>query len=228
MRRFDTERAVLRDPGLPGPSVAILLALCTRMAADTGLIPSRHQPSLARLAADTGFSRRTVMRHLNGLEHVGWIARARLPLALAAATHTPTAYTVTCPQARDTATPGLGTESPEARDTESPGLGTESPRARVTVAHKSSETTDDSPQHGGDDDLASIAQAELAALSGQPVNKRTGAEAARQILDGRRVRNRAAYLRKAIRDDWRRYLPTPGPPSLAEIQHQLATREEWD
>lgn len=46
---------------------------------DTGTaeIPERFTPSLTVLAAETGLDRRTVTRHLSGLESAGWVERLR-------------------------------------------------------------------------------------------------------------------------------------------------------
>jgi DNA-binding transcriptional MocR family regulator len=118
MRRFDLERAVLAAR-LPGPQVAIMLTLCTRIYADEGLIPSHQQPSLNHLAAATGYSRSTVMRHLNQLEPAGWVTRIRPPRWLSQRHHVTTAYAMHIPpgyqQARSNGHLDLGALSGEAR-----------------------------------------------------------------------------------------------------------------
>lgn len=96
MRRFDIERAVLAAE-LPGPSVGIMLSLCTRIYRDEGIIPQREQPSLSRIASDTGWDRSTVIRHLAQLEAGGWLTRTRPPLWLARQLHVTTSYALRVP-----------------------------------------------------------------------------------------------------------------------------------
>lgn len=70
--RWDFERAVLASD-LPAPRRLILLALAVRADADTCRIPDEYSPSHARIADDTGLSRRTVVDHLAALETGGWV-----------------------------------------------------------------------------------------------------------------------------------------------------------
>lgn len=154
MRRYDIEHAVLAAE-LPGPSVALMLALCTRIWVDEGLIPMNQQPSLSRLAADTGYDRSTVMRHLNDLETDGWVTRIRPPVDLARRLHVTTAYAMAVPpgyaQARGTGHRALGAltgdarraaakaleaQADEARRASGHGLGDDPAAARGTAPHK--------------------------------------------------------------------------------------------
>ena len=137
MRRYDIERAVLAAP-LPGPSVAIMLTLCTRIYADQGLIPPAEQPSINRLAADTGYDRSTVMRHLNDLEHEGWVIRIRPPKWLAQQLHATTAYAMKVPngyaQASRNGHRALGALTGEARRLAAEALAARDAEARRAAA----------------------------------------------------------------------------------------------
>jgi hypothetical protein len=160
MRRYEIERAVLAAD-LPGPSVAIMLTLCTRIWADQGIIPPAAQPSLNRLAADTGFDRSTIMRHLRLLELAGWVSRIRPPVHLARTLHVTTAYAMRVPggyaQARGSAHRGLGAltgearraaaealaaQDADARRAAAPELGDGAPGARGAAPHNSDTTED--------------------------------------------------------------------------------------
>jgi hypothetical protein len=68
--RFDVERAV-EESDLAPIGRHILLVLCGRMMQGSTLIPREFSPSLTRLAAGTGWDRRTIMRHLTALEEAG-------------------------------------------------------------------------------------------------------------------------------------------------------------
>lgn len=225
MRRFEIERAVLRAQ-LPAPSVAIMLVLCTRMSARDGAIPRDHQPSLTWLAEASGQDRRTVMRHLAQLEAAGWLARDRPRRADAARYHITTAYDLAIPgayqQARGTHSLAPGAHGPRSRGAGPPGPGAGHAEARGAAPHSQRETGEGQTSSGtAGDDLATIAQSELAALTGRQVPARTAAEAVRLILDGRQVRNPAAYLRRALRADPARYAPAPsGPPPFRELRER--------
>jgi DNA-binding transcriptional MocR family regulator len=118
MKRYEIEHAVLAA-ALPGPSVALMLTLCTRIYKDEGVIPQPEQPSLSRLAADTGYDRSTVMRHLAQLEQNGWLIRIRPPVWLARQLHVTTSYAMRVPggypQARGNGHRALGALTGEAR-----------------------------------------------------------------------------------------------------------------
>lgn len=133
MRRYDIERAVLAA-SLPGPSVALMLTLCTRIYRDEGVIPPAEQPSLTRLAADTGYDRSTVIRHLAELEAAGWVIRIRPPKWLAQTVHATTAYAMRVPpgyaQARGTLPRALGARSGEARRLAAQALAAQADEAR--------------------------------------------------------------------------------------------------
>jgi hypothetical protein len=136
MRRYDLERAVLAAE-LPGPSVALMLALCTRIYADLGIIPPANQPSLNRLAADVGYDRSTVMRHLTLLERAGWLTRIRPPVHLARTLHATTNYAMHVPrgyaQARGRLPRGLGALTGEARRMAEQALAAQAEEARCAA-----------------------------------------------------------------------------------------------
>jgi DNA-binding transcriptional ArsR family regulator len=133
MKRYEIERAVL-GARLPGPSVAIMLALCTKIWKDEGMIPPAEQPSLTRLAAETGYDRSTIIRHLSSLEAAGWVVRIRPAKWLAQQFHATTAYAMRVPagyqQARGALHRGLEARSGEARRTAADALAAHAAEAR--------------------------------------------------------------------------------------------------
>jgi hypothetical protein len=59
---------------------------------------------------------------------------------------------------------------------------------------------------------------ELAVMTGRAITEATAAEAVRQVLDGRTVRNPAAYLRRALRANPERWAPPRAlPPRVDEL-----------
>lgn len=156
MRRFELERAVLAAE-LPGPSVGLMLALCTRIYRDEGIIPQHEQPSLSQLAADTGWDRSTVIRHLAQLERAGWLIRTRPPAWLARQLHVTTSYAMRIPdgypQASGSTRPGLVALRGEARRTAQLGLvahEAEARRAATTELVAGGAGASGSPRHNPD------------------------------------------------------------------------------
>ncbi|MGH3123953.1 MAG: hypothetical protein ACRDND_23445 [Streptosporangiaceae bacterium] len=235
MKRYDIERAVLAAD-LPGPSVTIMLALCTRIWRDEGIIPPDRQPSLTELARDCSLSRSTVMRHLNDpLERAGWVIRIRPPMWLARTEHVTTAYAMQVPegyaQARRRRRRGLGADPGESGRTAEQELAARDEQARRAALHIPDES--DSRRSSPDDDpdlaLARIARAELAAITGRQIPMATAAEAVRLVLGGRTPRSPEAYLRRALRDKPHRFLPPdPGPPPLRDYEARVAQQIQHD
>lgn len=93
--RWDVERA-LRGSDLPAAARHVALALLSRTEAGTAGVPAEHSPSLARLARDTGYSRREVAYCLSALESRGWVTRLR-DLERAHAEKRPTRYRLHVP-----------------------------------------------------------------------------------------------------------------------------------
>jgi|ERR1035441_590012 hypothetical protein len=227
MKRYELERAV-EHAALPGPAKGILFVLCARISARDGSIPDRYQPSLSMLAAHSGYSRSTVMRHLNGLERDGWVARDRPEKPLSRAEHLTTAYTMSVPegypQARVTRHRGLGSRGAMARVTADQELGSPaatelgSPAAPIQKRRQKNVLQPRDDDDDSQSELVDIARRELAALTGREVPYSTAAEAVRLVLDGRAVASPAAYLRRALRDQPRRYLPAAsGPPNVRDL-----------
>jgi hypothetical protein len=200
----------------------ILLVLCGRMMQGTTLIPREHSPSLTKLAAGTGWDRRTVMRYLNALEKAGWLIRHRPDPDKARREHARTNYTVLMPglgtasaQARDTATRGLGASSAQARDSAAYGLGAGDPGARGRVPHSQTLSDQRTDQSG---DLVDLVIKQLHDRTGVTVT-REWAETTRDLLLARPgVRNPRAYIIRTITTDPHpeRWLPTPEPPPYRE------------
>ncbi len=216
--RFDIERAVEQSDLAP-IGRHILLVLCGRMMQGSTVIPREHSPSLTKLAAGTGWDRRTVMRHLAMLEQAGWLIRHRPDPAKARREHARTNYTVLVPelgaasaQARDTGTRGLGAASAQARDTGTRGLGAGDPEARGAPPH--SQISDQKTDQSGD--LVDLVIKQLHERTGMTVT-RQWAETTRDLLLARPgVRNPRAYIIRTITTDPHpdRWLPTPQPPPL--------------
>jgi hypothetical protein len=214
MNRYEIERAAKRA-ALPGPSFALVMLLCSYMSRGTANIPERYQPSLSALAAGSGYCRATVKNHLNRLERDGWLTRNRPPKWLAQTQHARTQYAVHVPhgypQARPDDALGHGQEIATARPEASPELGHEIAVARPAASHsqkgESEVRTGTTNVVLSDDDLCIIAKVEMRARAGREIDDGHAAEIVRLVLDGRPVRNRGAYLRRAIREDPRRFLP---------------------
>ncbi len=124
--RWDFERAVLASD-LSAPRRLILLTLATRADAETCRIPDEYSPSHARIADDTGLSRRTIVDHLAALETGGWVRITRPSPAQQRAEHKPNQYRLRIPKnARQT--PETGVQE----------LHTDTPGASATAAHGAS------------------------------------------------------------------------------------------
>ncbi len=200
----------------------ILLVLCGRMMQGSTLIPREHSPSLTRLAAGTGWDRRTIMRHLTLLEESGWLIRHRPDPARARREHARTAYTVLMPglgtgspQARDRGTRGLGADSAQARDARTRGLGTGDPEARGRAPHNQTFSDQRTDQSG---DLADLVVKQLLERTGVEVT-REWAEKTRDLLLARPgLTNPRAYIIRVITTDPHpgRWLPTPQPPPFTQ------------
>jgi hypothetical protein len=219
--RFDVERAVERSSLAP-IGRHIILVLCGRMMQGSTLIPREFSPSLTRLAAGTGWDRRTIMRHLNELEKLGWLIRHRPDPDKARREHVRTNYTVLIPglgaasaQARDTGTRGLGAASAQARDTGTRGLGAGDPGARGTAPHNqalSDQRTDQS------EDLAVLVIKQLLERTGIEVTREWAAATRDLLLARPGVVNPRAYIIRTITTDPKpeRWLPTPVAPPFRE------------
>jgi DNA-binding transcriptional ArsR family regulator len=219
--RFAIEREIARSD-LPAPARAIANSLCRRIDAASGTILPRHSPSIAKLARETGYHPATICRHLTTLETAGWITRHRYPsYSMAAAEQFATHYAIHIPAA--------DSDSPPIADIDK-GL----PRkARGAIAesiegyrakranHQMTATEQESSSPRDDSSLAQIVKDEIATATGRELSDDMAAAAVRLVLDGREPRNAAAYLRRAVRADPRRFVPVSIPPTLAEREAEL-------
>lgn len=235
MNRFEIERAVQRS-GLPAPAIAVMMALCTRINRRSGVIEPQHSPSLSGLARMTGFHVATICRHLRRLETDGWLTRDRLDPSQAGRLHRHTLYDLQvpdlffCPAPSRTARRGPVADDKTASRTarREPVADRNAPSRSPQDKHLRTEVEDNSTTEIviADDDfaqLAEIVQAELLALTGRHLDAPAATEAARQILTGRTVRDRAAYLRRAIRSDPQRFTPRSAlPPSVKDLGRREA------
>lgn len=190
----------------------IILVLCGRMMQGSTLIPRQFSPSLTKLAEGTGWDRRTIMRHLTGLELAGWLIRHRPDPHLARTQHARTAYTVVMPaQARDGLTRGLGAGQAQARDGTTRGLGTGNPGARGAVPHSQTLSDQRTDQSG---DLADLVIKQLAERTGVIVARGWAETTLATLLARPGIKNPRAYIIRVITTDPdpQRWLPTPAPP----------------
>lgn len=109
------------------------------------------------------------------------------------------------------------------------------PRARARETAPSPLTVDDDPQTDpltDADPLTRAAHTALTETSPRPVTLEHATAVAHQILDGRDVRDPAAYIRRAIHDDPDRFAPPAAAPSdrtLAEaLGHARAPDRTFD
>lgn len=199
--RFEIERAAERS-ALPPPARDLVFALARRMDAKSERIPARWQPSLGRLAADTGWSRRTVIRHLSTLERSGWITRERGTRAFHATTHRTVRYQLALPGAPPSLALATDSHPPSAGATQE--LVTGGPRASDPVTH-SQGSSDSQPSSDlvttteASHELIRAARDELQRAGKRPTWADAG-NAVRLVLAGRAVRDPEQYLRAALRE----------------------------
>lgn len=229
--RWDFERAVTAST-LPPPSRLILLTLATRADSDTGVIPAAYSPSHARLATDTGLSRRTVIDHLAALETARWVKVKRAPVARQRAEHAPNTYRLMIPTGARTApetspepapelVQELHPEPPKASAAPAPppieASATAAP-GRVQEMHRGSATA----AHVPDQVLTTTTKAAAAATrtSAQtPAHERTRARLAE--LSANAVKHPDGL---ALVLAWERQLPDPLRPAVrAALAKQIDT-----
>jgi hypothetical protein len=220
--RYDVERMV-EGSGLPTCSRDILFALARRMDQGTIFIPGRFNPSLARIAKVTGWSKRHVQRHLNKLEDKQLIMRSRSkgrrtlyainwPALAELGTRSPENPEKT----RDTESFPVGTPGPGTRDTGTPELGTRGRGTRDTMAR--SQTSQLSPDLEPDPEITMIRRllearterrvtADWAAATRDTILAAAGAPA--EPGPARSSFIRAVLVRDKHPERW---LPTPTPP----------------
>lgn len=224
--RWDFERAVTAST-LPAPSRLILLVLATRADTDTGRIPAEYSPSHARLAQDTGLSRRTVIDHLAAVETAGWLTVKRAPVTQQRTQHTPNTYRLALPKTAAKLVQQLHTEPPKASAAPAPaprkasataapaptrGSATAAPGASAGAAQASATAA-----HNQNKELTTNHQAPSGASrtsAGAPAHEHTRARLAE--LNDTAVRRPDAY---ALVSTWAQALTTP---IRTETQRALA------
>jgi len=211
--RLEIERAVLRSTLPPGWR-HVMHVLATYVDQDAGGILPQFQPSLTQLARDTGLHRRTIMRHLTGLERLAWVTRQRPDPADARRKHARTHYAIHIgrspqfPQAGDSMSPDLGTHDRLSRDDTRPELGTPRREARDPRPHQSSRS---SRSTGGE--IEAIIRA-IRIRSGRTASRDWAERIRDQILGARdNIHDPIAYLTRVITTaPPDTYAPTPQPP----------------
>lgn len=205
----------MRSSGLPPGWRHVIHVLCSYVDYEAGAILPGHQPSLTVLARDTGLHRRTVIRHLAGLEAGGWVTRQRPAVHDARTKHARTQYAVLIgePHASGATAPELGTSHPRASGATAPELGASDPGSRGTRPPRSSPSRQSPAGETG-----AVIDA-IRAKDGTTVSREWAARVAGQILGARSdVRDRAAYLRTVIANaPPGAYRPTPVPPRMADL-----------
>jgi hypothetical protein len=221
--RYDVERAVERS-NLAPIGRHIILVLCGRMMQGSTLIPPGHSPSLTKLAEGTGWDRRTIMRHLNLLEQLGWLVRHRPDPHRARTQHVRTSYTVIAPglgtasaQAGGSASQGLGASRAQAGGGQPRGLGTDDQEARGPVPPNQG-FTDQETDQAEENGLVDLVTKLLAERTGVAVSREWAAQTRDQLLARPGVKNPRAYIIRILTTDKsiERWLPTATPPPYGE------------
>lgn len=235
-------RRALTRCDLPGNARGVLHALLTAADYRTLTTGAEHTPSLATLAAMSGYSEATVKRELNRLEAAGWVIRLRPAAADARARKARTRYRITIPagltQSPDDWGAGL-TQSPEQGSDRATGWAHSEPHVLASPSCPSSSSSDspDEDDHGTGqagpgqlpavevDPHGDVVQAVIAD-AGIPASWAGDVRAALdrgctpgQIADAYRapitggVRNPAAVRRARIRD----LAPEPARPAVPTV-----------
>ena len=220
MGRHEYERAVGHS-GLP-PGVRAVLLMLARLA-DPRTLRLARSPSQAEIAAATGQARRTVNRNLALACNAGYVVRVPHPYNRSIGKQPITSYVLVTPtvppEPNDHRTPAV-----PASPVDNPGAGTPTvPPGGVTpkgvnLAQERIEEEGTVPR--GDEQGAGFAGAlvtEAAAL-GYPITPERALAVAGEVLGGREVRDRLAYIRAALRREPERYLGNghePGGPRPA-------------
>lgn len=191
----------------------LVLALALAFDDTQQAIPAGLQPSLNDLAWLTGMSRASVKRHLNWLEHADPVqVRRHRPLpADARRYHRRTAYTVfvTDQHGSAPAMPGLTLQQQLGARRAMSGPTLQQWLGAGGAAGDDDDMTTSAPWL--DSSIVAVAADELSRATGRQITQQQAADAVRQICEGRQVKKPVPYIRRAIRDNARRWLPTGGP-----------------
>jgi hypothetical protein len=218
--RYDVERAV-EASDLPTCSRDILFALARRMDQGTIYIPGQFSPSLYRMAEVSGWSKRHIQRHLNGLEKRQLISRRRKKGVR-------TQYAINYPallgtrrpkkpsETGDGESPPVETTGPDTRDAARQELGTSGQRTRDTTARD--QISQFSPAPDPDPEITMIRRL-VEARTGKQISAEWAAATRDTILAAADAPTmpgppRSGYIRKIIIREKQpaRWLPTPTPP----------------
>jgi hypothetical protein len=192
----------------------LLFALAAVFDDEAAAIPASEQPSLTGLAWMTGMHRASVKRHLNWLESASpvRIGRARPAPADARRYHMRTSYTVFVLDGLGAGSAGSGRSLLQQLGAGSAGSGRSLLQQLGAAGAAGDDGLTTSVVPWDDPAVIAVAADELGAATGRPIGTDVAAAAVRVICQGRNVRRPIPYIRRAIREDARRYLPTPAAP----------------
>jgi hypothetical protein len=126
IKQWQFNRA-LQASKLKAPTRAVLMNLGVLADWPGGIIPAQFSPSLNKIATITGFTRRTVMDHLNIAEEEGWVIRRRPETSDALANNERTAYELTIPDKSLIPAETAQQEPNPEQENETEGVGQELP-----------------------------------------------------------------------------------------------------
>lgn len=185
-------------------------------------------PGEERLAADTNLSVRSVRRHLETARLVGWISRDETSGHRARGRGLADRYMLTIPHGRvseavaapaaavDTPPSSTGHQRPvdsgPAPDGDDASTGHEPPQAPdATVRPPTHVPTQGPIPRARAAERAAVVDA-LTRVTGKGCTDEHADAVIRDVLAGRTITHRAAYLRAAVERQPERYRPTPVPP----------------
>lgn len=206
--RFDWERA-LRRSDLPKLRKLVAFTLATYADPDG----TSARPGLTELADACSMPYSTVKAHLKALRDAGWLDRTVRGSSLGRRAMADEHH-LTVPIHSSLVSPDRGEHSSLVSGTQ---LTSEPEQGSLVSPHQIRDQTKTKQIRVGSPptDIADgVVIAALRERTGKTITPEHARAVARQILAGRHVRNRGAYVRSAIDRDPNpeRFLPTPGPP----------------
>lgn len=203
--RFDWERAVRRSQL---PKLRKLVALTLATYAD--LDGTNVRPGLVELAEACSMPYSTVKAHVSALRAGGWLDRTVRGSSLGRRAIADEHH-LTVPIHSSLASPVQPEHGSLVSRTQ---LTSEPEQGSVVSPHQIRDQTKTNRSDAPVDIVTGVVVAALRDRTGKTVPPEHARLVARQLLDGRHVRNRAAYVRGAIERDAHpeRFVPTPAPP----------------
>ena len=221
-------RAIRDDPRCTTVArLAVLWALALRMRAD-----GSGYASAQMLMGDTEVCKRTVMYALAWARRSAYLDQTRRGHRLGSGQVIASEWQLSIPEsqgARDcTLDESQGARGESQGANEGPqGARRAPPRGQVS---KSKSPRDDATQRANGQpwdraDVLSVVMDSLKSLSGKDVDEDFARREARRLLDDRDVRDPCRYVKGALKkaaDEGRLddHLPTPTPPTYAEVEHR--------